>query len=299
MKELNEKLIISIAVGFLVIGIGFNLLFPSQKSIFAEAPSMIKPYKPIEIRQAAAFNSEWPEAKEQAKGEMYDLFTPPEIFLSENGDFVFRPPYAVAPKGPFGINLLSINKDLYRFQLEGFIERNKDDQSQTIILVHSVEDGKILRLSPNAIDSEKQFEILDWKIDRRFEEDDQSTEVVASLKLKDNAAERIVNLKHYNSFYEDSLDVRFKALKNNEEHIITRLGASFYVDDIEFRLDSVDLDKNTALVTKLIPDSEPRTEVLYISKSSEESNNTNTISNSEIEKTIKSESIEDAFNSFF
>ena len=298
MKELNVKLIISIAVGFLVIGIGFNLLYPSQKSIFAKAPSTIKPYKPIEIRQAPTFNSEWPEAKEQAKGEMYDLFTPPEIFLSENGDFVFRPPYAVAPKGPFGIHLLSINKDLYRFQLEGFIERNKDDQSKTIILVHSVEDGKILRLSPNAIDSEKQFEILDWKIDRRFE-GDQSTEVVASLKLKDNAAERIVNLKHYNTFYEDSLDIRFKALKNNEEHIISRLGASFYVDDIEFRLDSVDLDKNTVLVTKLIPDSEPRTELLNITKSSEESINTNTITNTEIEKTIKSESIEDAFNSFF
>ena len=100
MKELNEKLIISIAIVLLVIGLSFIFLFPSQKSIEAKAPSSIKQYIPIDIREAVAFNSEWPEAKEQAKGEMFDLFTPPEIFINQNGDFVFRTSLCSNSKGP-------------------------------------------------------------------------------------------------------------------------------------------------------------------------------------------------------
>ena len=108
MKELNEKLIISIALGLLVVGLSFIFLFPSQKRVEAKAPSSIKPYIPIDIREASDFNSEWPEAKEQAKGEMFDLFTPPEIFINENGDFVFRPPYAVTPKVHLGFIYLKL-----------------------------------------------------------------------------------------------------------------------------------------------------------------------------------------------
>ena len=142
MKALNEKLIISVAVLLIILGFGFFSLFPSQKAINAELPTSIKEYIPIDIREAVTFNPEWPKAKEQAKGEMFDLFTPPEIFINQNGDFVFRPPYAVNPMGEFGVHLLEINLEPYRFQLEGFVEENRYDQSQTTILVHSVKDGK-------------------------------------------------------------------------------------------------------------------------------------------------------------
>ena len=215
MKELNEKLIISIAGGLLVVGLSFNILFPSQKSIEAKAPSSVKQYKPIDIREAIAVDSEWPEAREQAKGEMFDLFTPPEIFINEKGEFVFRPPYAVTPKGPFGIRLLEIKLNPYRFQLEGFVEEDRNDQSKTIILVHSVEDGKSLRLSPNARNSYYQFKILDWQVDRNFKED-KNTEVIARLKLEDNLTDRIINLRHDQNFYEDNIEVVFEVSKNND-----------------------------------------------------------------------------------
>ena len=91
MKELNEKLILFIAAGLSLIGVGFNLLFPYHKDIEVKSPNSIKQYEPINIREALTINSEWPEAREQAIGEMFDLFTPPEIFINENGDFVFDP----------------------------------------------------------------------------------------------------------------------------------------------------------------------------------------------------------------
>ena len=90
------------------------------------------------------------KAEEQAKGEMFDLFTPPEIFIDENGNFVFRPPYAITPVGHFGVSLIEMNLDPYRFQLEGYVEEDRYDQNKTTILLHSVKDGKTLRLSPNS-----------------------------------------------------------------------------------------------------------------------------------------------------
>ena len=295
MKELNEKLIISIAVGLLVIGLSFIFLFPSQKSIEAKAPSSIKRYSPIDIREAVAFDSEWPEAKEQAKGEMFDLFTPPEIFINESGDFVFRPPYAVTPIGPFGIHLLEINKDPYRFQLEGFVEEDRYDQSSTTILLYSVEDGKSLRLNPFAELPQYGFKILDWQVVRNFN-DDKNTELIAWLKLEDSLTNRIINLRHDEHLYEDSIEIVFESTKTNEIYVLRGAKSSFFVEDVEFRLDSVDFESSTVLMTKLIPESDPITEILSIHIPSEKSAE---IATENEEEANNPASIEEAFNSFF
>ena len=296
MKELNEKLIISLAVGLLVIGAGFKFLFPSQKSIEAKAPTLIKQYTPIDIREGLALSSEWPEAKEQAKGEMFDLFTPPEIFINENGDFVFRPPYAVTPQGPFGVHLLEINLDPYRFQLEGFVEEDRNDQSRTTILVHSVEDGKSLRLSSNAHLPQYGVKILDWRVDRNFD-DDKNTEVTAWLKLEDSLTNRIINLRHDERLYEDSIEIIFEVDKSGEIFVLRGAKSSFYFEEIEYRLDEVDYENYTVLMTKLIPDSEPITETLSIYIPGEDSAASESDSNNK--KSNNSKSIEEAFSSFF
>ncbi len=298
MKELNEKLIISIAVGLLVIGLGFHFLFPSEKSIEAKAPSSIKQYNSIDIPEAIAVNSEWPEAKEQSKGELFDLFTPPEIFINEDGEFVFRPPYAITPKGPFGIHLLEIKLDPYRFQLEGFVEENRYDQSQTTILVHSVEDGKSLRLSPNAHEPKYGLKILDWRVDRNFDEDG-NTEVIAWLKLEDKLSNRIINLRHDERFYEDNVEFVFQVSKTGEIYVLRGINSSFFVGDIEFRLDEVDYENLTVSMTKLLPDSDPISELLSIYVPGEETSDSEIAPGATTENTIKSASLEEAFKSIF
>jgi hypothetical protein len=297
MKELNEKLIISISAILLVIGLGFNFLYPSQKSIEAKAPTTIKEYNSIDIPEALAVNADWPEPQEQAKGEMFDLFTPPEIYINEDGEFVFRPPYAVIPKGPFGIQLVDTDIDLYRFQLEGYVEEDRNDQNKTIILVYSVEDGKSLHLSPDASNTDYKFKILDWRIDRNFGED-QNNEVIAWLKIEDFLTNRIINLRHDKNFYEDRMQIAFKVDDTNEIYLLSAVNTSFFVGDIEFRLDSVDFENETALVTKLIPDAEPITELLSINTNSKGSTDTE-IKASANNKSNQPASIEDAFNSFF
>ena len=89
MKELNGKLILLFAFCFLGLGVGFYILFPSESMEKVRVPSIIKKYASIDIKESKALSSEWPKAEEQAKGEMFDLFTPPEIYINKSEIFCF------------------------------------------------------------------------------------------------------------------------------------------------------------------------------------------------------------------
>ena len=71
---------------------------------------------------------------------------------------------------------------------------------------------------------------------------------------------------------------------------------SFFVQDVEYRLDSLDIKDSTVVVTKLIPDSEPISETLSIYTPRGEVTKNTTSDNKEIKNQA---SIEEAFNSFF
>ena len=125
------------------------------------------------------------------------------------------------------------------------------------------------------------FKILDWKIDRNFDED-KNTEVIAWLKIKDNLTNRIINLRHDEHFYEDKIEGCIsKLIKLTKFLCYSGIKiASFFVGDIEFRLDDVDFKNNSASMTKLIPDSEPITELLsiYVPETEDFNSETKTIS---------------------
>ena len=210
---------------------------------------------------------------------------------------MFRPPYAVNPIGPFGVDLIAVEFDRYRFQLEGFVEEDRFDQNQTIILLHSVKDGKTLRIKANADTSKYGFEILEWQIDRNFDSDG-NTEIVARLKLKDHLTNRIINLRHDERLYEDTMEIAFKDPKTNEIFILRKENTSFNIGDIEFILNEVDYEGLSVSMTKLIPDSEPISEILYIKKQVIGSNIDEIDIKDKLESSSKPNSIEEAFNSF-
>ena len=211
-------------------------------------------------------------------------------------EILFLTPYAVTPRGPFGINLLDIDVDPYRFQLEGFIEEDRYDKSKTTILIHSVEDGRILRLNQNSHVPEYGFRILEWRVERKFD-DDKNTEIIAWLKLEDSHTNRIINLRHDKRLHEDSMNVIFEVAKTGEIYVLRDIESSFFVEDVEFRLDEINLQDNTALMTKLIPDSEPISETLSVFKNKNPNNNEQ-VTNSD-KKLSNPNSIEEAFRSFY
>mgnify|MGYP001194964029 CR=1 FL=1 len=290
MKNFNIKVTIAISGGLLVFGLLFYFIFPSEKIVISKSSMLTKKFNPIILPQSAVNEVDWPEAMEQAKGELYDLFTPPEIYLNALGEFVFRTPYFISSDDPFGIELVEINRNPYRFQLDGFIEEDRSDDSQTVILIHSVEDGKSLRLSPNASNSKYQIKLLDWSV-RTINERDGNMRVVANLKLQDYKLDRIVNLRHDKKLFEEKISVVLAVEESAEQYILEGENSSFFIGDIEYRLDAIDSENQTVLVTKLIPDNDPISELLEIEA---------IVDNSKIETDDSGNlDFEDAFDSFF
>ena len=88
--------------------------------------------------------------------------------------------------------------------------------------------------------------------------------MIAWLKLEDSRTNRIVNLRHDEHLYEDSMEIVFESAKTNEIYVLRGAKSSFFVEDVEFRLDSVDFESLTVQMTKLIPDLDPIAEILSI-----------------------------------
>lgn len=290
MKDINDKLILAISVGLFVIGLAFFVLFPNSKSESNISPKVEKTFSSVDLPTFETTQADWPEATEQAKGEMYDLFTPPEIYINARGEFVFRPPYFVSSDDPFGVSLLEVNRNPYRLQLEGYVEEDKNDQGKTLILLHSVEDGYSLRLPPNSKSDEYEFEFLDWEVSREADAEG-NFGIVANLKIKDTRSGEVINLTHDRDYFEEKISVVLLLDETNEQYLLEGVGANFFVGDIEYRLDAVNTENQTVVVTKFIPDNDPITELLLIAEAPSVSD--------AVEDESESFESEDIFDSFF
>ena len=261
MKYLTEILYTLATILFVGSGIAFYYLFPSVKDLPNNNPSRINEFQRVEIPEFRIIEAEWPEAQEQAKNELYDLFTPPEIYLNSRGEFVFRSPYFVAFNEPFGVGLENITQDLYRFQLDGFAKTNNGNSDEIVILMHSVKDGKSIRMKPGSSNNDYGFKILEWSTGI-LDEDSSNMKFVAGLKLYDLQEDKIFYLRQDQELLEEKITVELVVEDSGERHILESIDSSFFLGEIEYRLDAIDVDNNTILLTKIIPDNDPITESL-------------------------------------
>ena len=77
------------------------------------------------------------------------------------------------------------------------------------------------------------FKILDWQSHRNFD-DDKNTEVIAWLKLEDSRTNRIINLRHDEHLYEDSMEIVFESAKTNEIYVLRGAKSSFLLKMLNF-----------------------------------------------------------------
>ena len=106
MNKIYDKLLLAIAVLVLTGGV---FLYIQKSSVAPSLNSPIdvqtadKPYLPEKASSPTPAEVNWPEASEQSTGWRYDVFTPPKIFIDEDGRFSeegWEPP---EPPSPFGI----------------------------------------------------------------------------------------------------------------------------------------------------------------------------------------------------
>ena len=195
MNKIYDKLLRAIAVLFLAGGV---FLYQHKSSV---APSLNpsidvqpadRPYLPKTVSSQTPGEVNWPEASEQSTGWLYDVFTPPKIFIDENGQFSeegWEPP---VPPPPFGIYLAQIERKVYRIQIEGYMQEDPADASKSLLLMFNEEAQKQVLARPGEEKTEAEFKLLSFDIDRLYDEDNNIQKIAKATILDQRSGEEVV-----------------------------------------------------------------------------------------------------------
>ena len=195
MNKIYDKLLLVTALLILAGGVFLYL----QKS--GAVPSLNAPinvqtadnaYIPETVSSQTPGEVNWPEASEQSTGWRYDVFTPPKIFIDENGQFSeegWEPP---APPPPFGIYLAQIERKVYRIQIEGYMQEDPTDASKSLLLMFNEEAQKQVLARPGEEKTEAEFKLLSFDVERLYNEDGNIQKIAKATILDQRSGEEVV-----------------------------------------------------------------------------------------------------------
>ncbi len=215
MNKIYDKLLLAIAVLALAGG-GVLYIQKSGTSPFLNLPVDVQtsdnPYLPEAVPSPTPAEVNWPEAPEQSTGWRYDVFTPPKIFIDQNGQFSEEGWEPAVPPPPFGIYLAKIEKEPYRIQIEGYMQEDATDASKTLLLMFNEEVQKQVRVRPGDEKTDAEFKVLSFDIER-LRDVDNNIQKIARATILDLRSGQEVVLTHGERRYESG----FTAILRSDE----------------------------------------------------------------------------------
>jgi len=257
MNKIYDKLLLAVAVLALLASVGFYVLKSGELPTAAlqlGQPSD-NPYQSIPVPVSSSVTATWPDAEEtsqQPADELYDVFTPPKIWVNADGTFGFRSPIdTTLPEPPFGIYLAKMERDPYRIQIEGYIEEDLKDASKSLVLLFDEEQQQQVRARIGDQNAEAEFTLLDFTIERVKDKDGNISKNV-NVTLLDQRSGEEVTLKHGERLYNDSTTI---ILRSNEdasvEIVLDEAPQSFETAAGKYLLQEINLEESSVTVKKL------------------------------------------------
>ena len=205
MNKIYDKLLLITAV--LVLAGGVFLYIHNTGSIPSinmpgDFQPTDNPYIPETVSSPTPVEVNWPEAPEQSTGWRYDVFTPPKIFIDENGQFSeegWEPPI---PPPPFGIYLANIEQKPYRIQIQGYMQEDDADFSKVRLLMFDEEAQKTVFARPGEEKPDAEFKLLSFDIERLRDENNNIKKIAKAIILDQRSGEEVMLIdgeRRYNS----------------------------------------------------------------------------------------------------
>lgn len=278
MNKIYDKLLLAVAVLALLAGVGFYVVKSGE--LPSAAPQVGQPvdnpYQAIPVPTSSEVTATWPEAKETTKQpplELYDVFTPPEIFIDNDGTFIFKPPYDdTKPPPPFGVYLAKIERDPYRIQIEGYIEDDLKDASKSLVLLFDEEQQKQVRARIGQEEATSEFTLVNFTIERVRDTDGNISKVAIVTLLDQRSGEEVI-LKHGERLYNDSTTIILRSKQDaSVEIVLQEAPKSFETSAGKYVLEEINLEEESVTVKKLADETlelESETKQLYLSTSNQ------------------------------
>jgi hypothetical protein len=254
MNKIYDKLLLAFAALALLAGVGFYVAksgaIPSAQSS-GGLQSADNPYQAIPLMDSSSESTSWPDPELQSTGWTYDVFTPPKIFIGENGEFMAEGWVPPPPPAPFGVYLVEVKRDLYRLQIEGYIEEDRTDDSKSLVLLFDKEKQSSVRARVGQEQAESEFKLLDFSIERIRKSESEIYKEVKATILDTRSGEEVV-LTEGEKLYDAGITVVLASHEDATFHLeLKEAGQTFKTATGEYILKEINLEGNSVTVEKL------------------------------------------------
>lgn len=270
-----DKILLALAVLILAGAIGFYVM---RSGTVAKADALLNQqpsgpdYQAVEPPEVIVDKAVWrdPIAKDSRGVELYDIFTPPKIYWDPlEGIFRFEPVVPPEPPTPFGLELVSIERELFRIQLEGFFLAPDGTMENSLVQFYNARLGESVRGKMGETFPEHGFKVIAVENKRVIENVEGSTTIrrVPTVVIQDLEQDgRAITLTTESKlFLEGELSIVMETADPYPRASFTwqTPGDTYFVDNATFTLMDIDLDNKSVRVEKSSPDLEsPETETL-------------------------------------
>lgn len=249
MRNIYDKLLLLAASLLLAAGCYIYMATVDGAVLNVRHSQQSVPYTSLGAEINAPISVNWSEPEEQSTGWTYDVFTPPKIYLDENGQFV-NEGWKIYKPTPFGVKLTQLEKLPYRIQLEGYIEEDRSDASKSLIMLYNEETERSIRTRVGRRELGAEIEVIEFRIDRlRDANGNPYTQVFAVIN--DQRSGKTVTLQNNKRLYLKDFAAELRSDSDSDPLIkLSRVGQAFETSNGKYRLESVDFEQKSVSVYK-------------------------------------------------
>lgn len=258
MNKIYDKLVLLLA--FLALAAGVFLYLKKSESASKSQSNFVlqpadNPYQVVPVPESATREAVWPEPEHQSSGPnwLYDVFTPPKIYLDPEGNFTAEPPKPPVPPQPFGIYLAEMQRKPYRIQLQGYSgDRAKPEEA--VLFLFDEEREERFTMRSGDVNEAAAVEVVDFKIDRRVY-GDSNIEVTAIATIRDQRSGKDIILNDNERLFEPEVTVVFRSEQDTEVRVELLVDpkkplARFETPAGQFILQEINLEASAVTVKK-------------------------------------------------
>lgn len=262
MKKIYDKLLLLLA--FLALIGGVFLYFALSQAARQQQSTLVvqaadKPYQPVPVPNPAAKDAAWPEPGPQSSGSnwVYDVFTPPKIYLDADGNFTPVLPKPPVPPEPFGIYLAQMQRKVFRIQMQGY-SGSRERSQEAVIFFFDEERQLRVTLRPGQSNEEAAMEVIDFKIERQIY-NSSNVEVIATATIIDKRTGREVKLRDNERLYESAVLLVFRSEQDSSVEVELMVEpakpqTTFETPAGKYLLQEINLEDSTVTVEKQATD---------------------------------------------
>lgn len=260
MKKFYDKLLLLLAFLALLGGVVFYMLKIDGAPVpgsSADIQAADNPYDPVPIPSPTEEQASWPEPGHQSSGPnwLYDVFTPPKIYIDRDGNFSAEPPVGIQDKPePFGIYLAELNRKPYRIQMQGFSgDRNKPEEA--VLFFFDEERQVRFFIREGQTNEESEVEVLDFMIERVIDAEEGSATMTAIVTILDKRSGEEIKLNDDERLMDPEIVVIFRSNEDPEVEVELLVDpenpvTTFATTTGEFTLQKINLEDRSVTVEK-------------------------------------------------